>query len=340
VSRRCPLSPPTVSVVLPTWNRLGTLRRALEALGSQTVSSADFEVVVVSDGSTDGTNDEIRRTKTPFFLNFFSQENAGPASARNRGVALATADLVLFLDDDVVPDPHLLEEHLRSHGVQGNRAVVIGPMLTPSDYRPNPFVRWEQSMLYKQYEAMERGDWTPNYRQFYTGNASLRRELLLSVGGFDERFRRAEDVETAYRLAKAGAKFYFNNRAVGYHYAQRSFKSWLRNAGDYGRNDVIFDRETSSTERVDIIRRELRDRHAIVRWLARLCLGRPRLESSLSWPARTLAEAADRVGCHGVARGALSALYNTSYYSGVASELGGANAFWDVMDGIGASTPS
>jgi GT2 family glycosyltransferase len=319
-------------VVLPTWNRLGTLRQALEALGSQTVSSADFEVVVVSDGSTDGTDEEIRRTKTPFSLNFFSQENAGPASARNRGVALASGDLVLFLDDDVVPEPHLLEEHLRSHGSQGDRVVVIGPMLTPADYRPNPFVRWEQAMLYKQYEAMERGDWEPNYRQFYTGNASLRRELLLSVGGFDERFRRAEDVETAYRLGQAGATFFFNNRAVGYHYAQRSFESWLKNAREYGRNDVIFDRDTRSTERVDIIRREFRDRHAMVRWLTRRCLGRPWLESSLSRPARTLAEAADRVGCHGVARSALSALYNTSYYSGVASELGGEKAFWNVMD--------
>jgi GT2 family glycosyltransferase len=321
---------------MPTWNRLGTLRRALEALRSQTVSCADFEVVVVSDGSTDGTDEAMGRTKTPFFLTFFSQENAGPASARNRGMALASGDLILFLDDDVVPEPHLLEEHLRSHGNQGDRAVVIGPMLTPADYRPNPFVQYEQAMLYKQYDAMNRGDWAPTYWQFYTGNASLRRELLLSVGGFDERLRRAEDVEMGYRLAQVGATFFFNNRAVGYHYAQRSFQSWLKNARDYGRNDVIFDRDTSSTERVDNIRREFPDRHVMVRWLARRCLGRPRLEHSLRWPARTLAEAADRVGCHGVARNALSALYNTSYYSGVASELGGAKAFWDVMDGIGA----
>ena len=106
-----------------------------------------------------------------------------------------------------------------------------------------PWVRWEQEMLMKQYRAMLRGDWAATARQFYTGNASLRRSHILAAGGFDEGFRRAEDVELAYRLANKGLDFVFNMQAVGMHFAERSFRAWLDMAYAYGRNDVIFARD-------------------------------------------------------------------------------------------------
>ena len=160
--------------------------------------------------------------------------------ARNNGVAKASGELILFVDDDVVAAPGLLRAHLEAHRRLGDRCVVIGPMLNPSDHTMSPWVAWEQEMLAKQYRSMHAGQYVATYRQFYTGNASLRRAHFDAVGGFDSTFRRAEDVEVAFRLADRGLSFEFEPSATGYHYAERSYDSWRATAHAYGRNDVIF----------------------------------------------------------------------------------------------------
>jgi len=75
-----------------------------------------------------------------------------------------------------------------------------------------PWVRWEQEMLMKQYKALLRKDWPATARQFYTGNASVRRSHIVAAGGFDEGFRRAEDVELAYRLDKRASSLFSTSR--------------------------------------------------------------------------------------------------------------------------------
>ncbi|MCK5924044.1 MAG: glycosyltransferase family 2 protein, partial [Methylococcales bacterium] len=159
-------------------------------------------------------------------LTAVSQPNAGAAAARNRGVSEAQGEIILFIDDDVVPTPTLIEDHLRHHETASD-IVVIGPMLTPPHHSLLPWVAWEQAMLEKQYNAMQAGEWEPTPRQFYTGNSSIARQHLDAAGGFDTEFRRAEDVELAYRLADMGLRFIFDSQAVGYHYAERSFDSWM-----------------------------------------------------------------------------------------------------------------
>ena len=164
-----------------------------------------------SDGSTDGTDAFLDSLASPLAVTVEHQANAGPAAARNRGVDLATTPLVLFVDDDVIAQPELVAEHLASHG-RASDLVVIGPMITPPDFRLQPWVAWEQAMLYKQYDALAAGRYEATHRQFYTGNASAPRARIVEVGGFDHRFRRAEDVELAYRLHMTGLKFEFNAR--------------------------------------------------------------------------------------------------------------------------------
>lgn len=316
-----------VSVIVPTCNRVDRLGRVMGALAAQTVDPADFEVIVVSDGSTDGTDEFLRQVVTPFRLRGTSQANAGPAAARNTGVRLAAGDVLLFVDDDVVPQRDLIEQHVATHGQAKAEVVVIGPMLTPADYHPNAFVRWEQAMLYRQYSAMIRGHYEPTYRQFYTGNASVRREFLLASGGFDERFRRAEDVELACRLRDNGARFIFSPQAVGYHYAERSFSSWIQNARDYGRNEVLFDRYYGRLSRLQDVRSEFMRRHAALRSVTRRCVGRPRLEAAIQVMGRAVAATAGSLGQERLVRIGLSAIYHTAYYSGLAEELGGRRAF-------------
>jgi len=321
----------TVSVIIPTFDRLPQLRRAIDAVMAQTYASERFEVVVVSDGSTDGTDEYLQEQCAPNLV-YASQRNAGPAAARNRGIELATGDLLLFIDDDVVASPQLVERHAEHHRLGGDRLVVIGPMATPMGTYLSPWVQWEQEMLYRQYDAMRRGLYGATARQFYTGNASVARAHVVAAGGFDTRFRRAEDIELAYRLDEAGLRFTFEPDAVGYHYADRSFASWLKIAYDYGATDVLLAREGHRSVG-QIVRDGFQRRTPLTRRMIRACIERPWLGSLAQHSFMRTYAACNTVHADRLRRYALSGLYNTSYYRGVADELGGAHAFSEALVG-------
>jgi glycosyltransferase involved in cell wall biosynthesis len=329
---------PLVSVVVPTYNRLSRLRRVVAALEDQTLPRDEFEIVVVSDGSADGTDAYLTGACAEGRLTFATQPNQGPAAARNRGVELARGDLVLFVDDDVVATPQLVARHVASHDAIGRDAIVIGPMITPPGFRMRPWVQWEQAMLYKQYDALTAGRFAPTFRQFYTGNASLPRARFTAAGGFDTRFRRAEDVELAYRLHRDGIEFVWNRRAVGLHYADRPFESWLRTAYDYGAYEVVFCRDEEQDPRFLRVRAEYRGRNPLIRGMARLGVVAPAVATGVRSPLRGVAVTAARLGASTVSRLALSVLFNTSYYLGMAEELGGPDRFRDTI--VRASGPT
>ena len=312
---------PYLSVVVPTYNRLGRLRHVITALEQQAYPSDAYEVIVISDGSTDGTDAYLEELRSTMRLRWFPQANRGPAAARNAGVQKAGGEFIVFIDDDVVPEPQLLGEHARSHHEAGQDVVVLGPMLTPEGFEMAPWVRWEQEMLMKQYRALLRGDWPATARQFYTGNASLRRNHILSAGGFDEGFRRGEDVELAYRLANKGLGFVFNFQAVGMHFAERSFRAWLDAAYTYGHNDVIFARDRNQKWLLSAIRQEFRDRHFLIQSLVRKCRGRPWLTWIASSALKHTADAATLLRASDIERRAYSGLFNLQYYNGLFNEL-------------------
>lgn len=312
-----------VSVVIPTYNRRHQLERTLEGLARQTGGPLETEVIVVSDGSTDGTDEWLRSGTTPVPVSPCFQANGGPATARNRGAAAARGSLLLFLDDDVVPVPDLVATHVRHHRDLDDDVVVIGPMCAPTDAELSPWVMWEQHMLDKQYEAMNLGKWEATARQFYTANASLSRRHLEAVGGFDPTFRRAEDVELAYRLADAGLSFSFVPEAVVWHYADRSFESWLANAAAYGHNDVIFGRDLGRDWLLKAVGREFRTRHPLVQVLTLVSLRFPKLGRRLLTAAAWSARKASARGPGRLSDVTLSVLYNLEYYRGMADELGG-----------------
>jgi GT2 family glycosyltransferase len=331
---------PYFSVVIPTYNRVARLRHVIRALEQQTYPFDAYEVVVVSDGSTDGTHGCLDELRSTMRLRWFAQPNRGPAAARNAGIQKAEGEFIVFIDDDVVPEPQLLGEHARSHREAGRDVVVLGPLLTPEGFEMTPWVRWEQDMLMKQYNAMLRGDWSATARQFYTGNASLRRSHILAVGGFDEGFRRAEDVELAYRLADKGLDFVFNMQAAGAHFAERSFRAWLDAAYSYGRNDVIFARDRNQKWLLSAIHGEFRERHSLIQLLVRLCRG----QSLPTWIAnaalKLAADAATLVRASDIERGAYSGLFNLQYYNGLFNELGDVHFLFNNLENIGAPPES
>jgi GT2 family glycosyltransferase len=321
-----------ISIIIPSYNRLEQLKKVLQGLEKQSCPCDEFEVLVISDGSTDGT-DEFLQAGTPCLqLRAFFQPNQGVAAARNLGIDQATGEIILFLDDDVFPLPGLIEEHLRFHDLHGDRAVVIGPMLAPPDYEPSPWVRWETEKLVEQYDAMTTGKWAPTARQFYTGNTSLARRHLVEIGGFNPTFRRAEDVELAYRLAQRGLKFFFNPRAAGYHYAARSFSSWLAIPYAYGRNTIVFSRQAGQDWLVATLFKEYQYRHPLIQMLTRLCLDRPGITAVVTTALAHAIRGGHRLKMKSLPKLACGALFNLRFYQGVADELEGRKAFFHGLE--------
>lgn len=330
-----------ISIIIPTYNRLSQLKQVLAGFEAQIWDMSEVEIIVVSDGSTDGTDSFLIEPESPLNLVAGQQQNAGPAAARNLGVNLAKGELIIFVDDDVVPGPNLIGEHVKSHMQEGDKCVVLGPMLSPADFHMSSWVQWEQMMLYKQYADMEAGRWEPTARQFYTGNASLKRQYFIDSGGFDVSFRRAEDVELAYRLADNDLRFVFNPQAIGYHYVSRQFSSWLQTPYMYGRNDVIFTRDKGQSWLIPKVLEEFHTRHSMIRTLVWLCLSRP-------WASKIaisgLKQAADLSSyfkhlipkISALPRFAYSGIYNLTYYQGFVDELGDRHRFFDMLSGSAA----
>ena len=278
------VAPPDVSIVVPTYNRREQLLKTLAALDvGRTVTSTGetftLEVIVVSDGSTDGTVEAARSLEVSFPLFVLEQENGGPAAARNTGIEESRGDLIVFIDDDVIPEPQCVAAHVERH-LDEDDLVVIGPMLTPPSGL-TPWVAWEQRQLEKQY-ARFAVDPTAYHRQFYTGNASVPRAALVAAGGFDTSYRRAEDVELAHRLHLAGMTFLFEERARAYHHAERSFESWKRVGRDYGVNDVAFGR-SGQPESLRLIGVFFRERHLAQRGFFGIVAPRPRFARLVEW---------------------------------------------------------
>ncbi len=264
---------PRLSVVVPTFNRRERLAKVLLAFERQLPSNAGFEVIVVDDGSSDGTSDWLQSHKTSFGLRHLQLTNGGPARARNAGVELASGEIVLFIDDDVEPMQELVAEHLRCHEAEKD-VVVIGPLGSLPSY-PQPWVAWEQKMVEAQYTAMQRGDWAPTFRQFWTGNASVPRAALLGVGGFDTTLKRAEDVELGLRLMQRGLQFRFNSQARGVHHAERSLTSWEAMHSAYGRSEVAIFTQVSEEFMLDTLSGNWSRLHPSLRWVIEQCVDHP-----------------------------------------------------------------
>jgi GT2 family glycosyltransferase len=323
---------PLISVITPTYNRRTSLLATLRALDRQSFPADQFEALVIVDGGTDGSADACRALPVSYTLRVIEQKNAGPAVARNTGCEQARAALLVFLDDDVIPDPDFLAAHWRIHQ-QAPRQVVIGPLLMPPDARLQPWVRWELTTLERQYNEMSRGWWKPTPRQFYTGNGSVAREAVLEAGGFNPEFRRAEDVELAYRLQARGYTFLFAPQARGLHYARRSFSSWKAIASAYGRADVAMSRAFAWPGILNAIGTEFHRRARPLQLVARACVSRPALLGATivasSAAARTASVLPGAVGRR-LSSAAYSVIFNLLFWEGVAEEIGH-DAFWELV---------
>lgn len=207
---------PDISVVIPTYNRLDTLREVVPTLLAQDLPSDRYELLICDSNSNDGTAEYLAGVREAHpNVRHLPGAYTGRAMARNAGIAAATGAIVLFNDSDILASPDLLSQHLRRHQERRNIAVVGWEVQVKdlADY------------AYKRDHPQERGHLHPPTRKrlswlyFLTGNASVEREKLLEVGRFDESFTGYghEDLELGYRLQKAGVEIVYEPLAVNYH---------------------------------------------------------------------------------------------------------------------------
>lgn len=212
-----------LAVVIPTHNRRAILERTLDALGDQ--SRRDFRIVVVDDGSTDGTWEWLEmRAVTALHpsLSIVRQANRGQGQARNHGVRQVEEALVLFLGDDVIPCRELVAEHLAAHsrlGAESSRLAVVGfTDWRRSEMQVTPALEMANREGHQFGFAHMQPEREVPFTCFYTSNISLPRALL-GDEPFDPEFSAYgwEDIELGYRLSLAGLKLVYHPAAAAEH---------------------------------------------------------------------------------------------------------------------------
>lgn len=193
--------PPTVSVVVPTFNRASRVINAIESILRQTYT--DFEIIVVDDGSTDDTPERLKAYAGR--INYVRQENRGPSAAQNKGVALATGKWVAILGDDDEWLPTKLECQFEA---LGKYREECGACFTNSQFIADGVLRqtiFSESGFSPHEKYGILNDWfrhqVEGYPIIWTQCLLVPRSLFDEVGGFDEKMVINEDLDLIFRLA-------------------------------------------------------------------------------------------------------------------------------------------
>jgi glycosyltransferase involved in cell wall biosynthesis len=235
---------PECSVVIPTFNRKTELLRLLGALAGQTIPPAQFEVIVVDDGSTDGTDAALTKSSWPFAFRYIQQANAGPGAARNRGVAEAQGAIIAFTEDDVLVHPDWIARATPyfqdlAVGLVEGRTVYMG---TREDVR-----RFEKTPVHS----------------FIPCNLFVRRESFLRVGGYDTQFYDArtglyfrEDADLGFSLLAAGVSTVIDRNIIVEHPRQfSSLGSSFRHVRRYMFDPLLYRKHPGEfRERIEVKR--------------------------------------------------------------------------------------
>lgn len=223
---------PRISVIVCSHNGARTIRDCLEGLGRLTYP--DFEVILVDDGSADAT----AAIAAEYDCRLIRTENRGLSSARNTGLAVATGEIVAYIDDDAYPDPHWLT-YLAATFLSTTHAGVGGPNIAPPGDGPvaacidnapgNP-----THILLSDWEA----EHIPGC------NMAFRKASLQAIGGFDPQFRVAgDDVDVCWRLQEWGGTLGFSPAAMVWHHRRDSLRTYWNQQRGYGKAEALLERK-------------------------------------------------------------------------------------------------
>jgi GT2 family glycosyltransferase len=218
---------PRMSVVVCTHNGARTIEECCEGLSR--LEYPDFEVIVVDDGSTDGTAAIAGR----YGFRLIRTGHEGLSRARNRGLSAATGEFVAYIDDDAYPDPQWLT-YLAIQFASTDHAAVGGPNLTPS--HDSAFAQCVGNSPGNPTHVLlsdEEAEHLPGC------NMAFRKSALENIGGFDGRFRTAgDDVDVCWRLREQGCTLGFAPAATVWHHRRDSIRAYVKQQVGYGRAEA------------------------------------------------------------------------------------------------------
>jgi serine acetyltransferase/glycosyltransferase involved in cell wall biosynthesis len=313
---------PRISLVVATFNRRPLLERLLQQLDAQTLPHAQFEVVVVDDGSAEPVAEHLDRLDLHYPLRVLRQKNAGVAKARHQGVLQARGDILAIVDDDMQVPPEFLQAHVDAHSGPEPTAVLGRIRPDPGLQKMPVFERFHAASLEKWASSVKSGAAKAVGNNLCTGNVSMRRADYLEVGGFDQTLERSEDAELGLRLEKKGVRLVFAEEPYTTHSSDHTqLAKWLGRCYRYGLYELRIARKHPDLLHADPWR-YLFSLHPVLRPLMGLSVAGPKVSAPLAQGMIRAAMAADRVGLERAAVRATMVVYGMEYFRGIRAEAG------------------
>ena len=227
---------PFFSVIIPSYNRKDDLEALLLALVNQTLPTDQYEVILVDDGSTDGTDEFANtfRERSPMRLRFLKQDHRGAGAARNYGMQEASGQVFVFIDSDCIAPPNWLAEIRKAFDRDPSIDAFGGRDDASGDFSP-----LQKAINYAMTSFLTtgglRGGRKKRLAKFYprSFNMGVRREIIPKTGGFGH-FKRAHDIELSHRIIQSGAKVVYLPEAVVFHKRRTSLKTFFIQIFNWG----------------------------------------------------------------------------------------------------------
>ena len=317
---------PAISVVIPSFNRRDSLCALVTALCAQHAPWLAVETIVVLDGSTDGSAEALAALTPPpgWRLVVHAQPNRGLSAARNAGWRRATGEVVLFLDDDVVPGEGLLAAHLHAHHAAD---AVLGRLDgRAASWVPAALADGVMAYYRTQHMGLARSGVT-RALDVFTGNLSVKRRWLQAVDGFDEAFAGygCEDWDLGQRLLAAGAGFAYAADAAVVHQFALTPARWRAHMQQMGRAQVRLVTKYPHLSG-QMILGEFYHSSGGHRLATQFAIQFPRLSMAASAAAFRLVPLAQRVAGPRAARQVVGLSWRLAFWSGVRSAFASARA--------------
>lgn len=278
---------PSFSIVVPTYQRRDVVCASVRQLCALEYPG-EIELVVIIDGSTDGTEAALKEIAVPFPTRIIWQENTGLSGARNRGAREAANEIILFLDDDMVCRSDIVTQHARS--IMDGADAVLGHIPLDPDSLPGFLSRGVGDWAEKRAKRLAGG--TPlTLFDLVGGQMAVRRSVFEQIGGFDRNFTAGgsygdEDLDLGTRLA---SKFdvRFNAEAISYQRYVVTPSEHMTQWYQAGKADVVFARKhpDRASELFDLHGARTRKARLVFRPLARIPLVPGALSALAAWLA-------------------------------------------------------
>ena len=230
----CIMQKPLFSVLIPVYNRREEIEALLDSLEKQTLSKDLFEVVIIDDGSTDGTAEWIKDLQSALNISYLLQPRRGPGAARNRGMENAKGEIFVFIDSDCTAPPEWLDSikkafqsdpDIMAYGGRDDAKIEFPPLLKAINHTMTSFL----------FTGGMRGGKKKRLAKFYprSFNMGIRCELYKKIDGFGK-LRHGQDIEFSNRIIRSGVKVAYIPEAVVYHRRRTSPWKFFKQVFNWG----------------------------------------------------------------------------------------------------------